>query len=163
MVFEEIYYQQMALEFDYPSSDNRIRVFEEFANIISNPERFAAMAKTRSFENYFEKQNRFVVLKASNSNARISAQKGLFVLPKSRDKKKINKEYSEAGVAEIAIGASIRDSVLEKLSNLGYTKAHLFFDLQNISMHIKEKYTRREQSSSMKSSIYDTIMENEND
>lgn len=154
IVLDDIYHEVGVREALIPASDNRLEIYEGFINLINNDGQdeiddsaegmnavkgITKLCSRAKIDNHETKQGRFIILKAGNANPRINAQKGLFVIPRRLNKDIINKEYSNAGVHTITIGSNIRVEVLRELENLGYSRLHLFFDLQNLCEHIKEK------------------------
>ncbi len=84
--------------------------------------------------------NVFILLDINQSNPRLIAQKGLFQIPSQLNMEAVDDEYKSAGVEEISISLKIRDDLLKKLNNLGYSKDTLFFDLPSVCEVIKTKY-----------------------
>lgn len=154
LIFSDLYSMLTMPQVGFSASDRRLEIFKGFVDCIAAPASSAVDAGAHSkdalpsgveclcqrvgFENYKNNLNNFIVLDAGNSNPRINAQKGVFVIPRKLNRQSIDGEYTAAGTRTIKISESIRKETLKKLDNLGFSRLHLFFDLQNICQHIKE-------------------------
>lgn len=134
----QIYSRTTWAEAAVPSSASQIDQFFGFCDCIKNEEGINTIvqrAKVKSSDG-------FILLRPGFSNERIRAQKGLFVIPKSHSRKKIDNEYKAAGVAELRIPTTQKESLRHCLLNLGVTRDLLFGDLESIALMVKSEALR---------------------
>ncbi len=138
LAFTDIYHSLTVGQYSNLIADGRVEHYKSFVRDISVTDKLIKKCKREGMKDCESKINNFIVLRPGNSNARINAQKGLFVIPRTLDKRKIDEEYRDSGVQTITLSSEIRREALKHLANLGYSRLHLFCDLQNICQHIKE-------------------------
>ena len=142
IIFDDCYFVANVVDIENSASDNIIHSYDRFINQINQPNLLKSIyenkyGKNQTTESFY---SRFIVLEPNHSNPRLNAQSGIFVIPKTRDQKKIDMEYRAANVKPIKIDAKIRDEVIKRLGNLGYSRVKLFFDLQNIAEYICSQF-----------------------
>ncbi len=81
--------------------------------------------------------NKFIAIIPNNSNARLNAQQGLFIVPNKLNSFDINNQYESSKVKIISINPALKNELIELLEKMGYSKSKLFFDMQNICESIK--------------------------
>jgi hypothetical protein len=116
---------------------DNVRDYLIFLRTLGKPEDLKELCKIVGIACPNAPEKCFYVLDPNYSNTRLFAQSGLFVIPKEITVSAINAEYQAAGVQKMKIHKNIRDELLGMLGRIGYNKARLFFDLQNIAEHVK--------------------------
>lgn len=139
VIFDDFYFNMSYNELASQSTDTRIYAYKSFIQTISDDSEFKELCEKRQIIIGSENSKSFIVINTNDSNTRLKAQKGLFVIPRKLEIESIDNEYLASGVHTITVNPSIRNDVMQKLERLGYSSVQLFSDLQNISAYIRKK------------------------
>lgn len=105
---------------------------------------FALSNEIENIENYSVFQNiqkmyddkKMIFIKNGSSNARISAQDGLFFVPRNLNIEDIDIEYTSSNEMSININPKWRDELINIISEFGISQYKLFNDLPTICHYI---------------------------